>query len=454
MLLNGSRNTDKISVYLRRISQGGDPLSRFETSSLLESVTTGSNSELEQAKVALEKVARGETLTPPEADSLEAIILPNERPVIFVRNGTFSIANELWGHFSNAEIRHRFEGAIPSIGRIDLPNSVTIPFGGTGFVVGNGLVMTNRHVAELFTLGLGTRNLQFRPGETAAIDFKREHRSEESLSIQVVRVLMIHPYWDMAILHVTGLPPAIRPLRLSVKHPDELTGHEVAVVGYPARDLRNDSGVQDRVFGGVYNVKRLQPGKIGDRKLCRSFGNSVSAMTHDASTLGGNSGSALIEATTGEVVGLHFAGVYLEDNYAVPTFELARDTRVVDCGVNFHGSVAPATSWAGHWVAAGADGEVRSPATTTPQAVALPHSSTQQVATFTLPLQITVAIGQMSNAASIPNRSTSLLLLGGGSAECVNIFETNFPDLYRRRSLRRLIKTWSMPGLFFYARVA
>ncbi len=46
------------------------------------------------------------------------------------------------------------------------------------------------------------------------------------------------------------------------------------------------------------------------------------------------------------------------------------------------------------------------------------------------------------------------LLKRRGVPECVNIFETNFPDLYRRRSLRRLIKTWSMPGLFFYARVA
>ncbi len=45
-------------------------------------------------------------------------------------------------------------------------------------------------------------------------------------------------------------------------------------------------------------------------------------------------------------------------------------------------------------------------------------------------------------------------LIRTAGSECVNIFETNFPDLYRRRSLRRLIKTWSMPGLFFYARVA
>ena len=41
-------------------------------------------------------------------------------------------------------------------------------------------------------------------------------------------------------------------------------------------------------------------------------------MEHDASTLGGNSGSAVIDLETGEAVGLHFAGSYLQANYAVP----------------------------------------------------------------------------------------------------------------------------------------
>ena len=74
-------------------------------------------------------------------------------------------------------------------------------------------------------------------------------------------------------------------------------------------------------------------------------------MTHDSSTLGGNSGSAVIDVATGTVIGLHFAGEYLKANYAVPTYELARDRRVADAGLNFQGSVAPTaiydTAWAG-----------------------------------------------------------------------------------------------------------
>lgn len=62
-------------------------------------------------------------------------------------------------------------------------------------------------------------------------------------------------------------------------------------------------------------------------------------MTHDSSTLGGNSGSAIIDVRTGEVIGLHFAGLYLRANYAVPTYELARDRRVAGLGVHFQGTV-------------------------------------------------------------------------------------------------------------------
>ena len=90
-----------------------------------------------------------------------------------------------------------------------------------------------------------------------------------------------------------------------------MVGRDIAVVGYPAFDPRNPADVQNSVFGSVYYVKRLQPGKLGARRAIRSFENTVSAMTHDASTLGGNSGSAVLDVASGKIVGLHFAGVYL-----------------------------------------------------------------------------------------------------------------------------------------------
>ena len=91
-------------------------------------------------------------------------------------------------------------------------------------------------------------------------------------------------------------------------------------------------------FGGVYNVKRLEPGLVKPVQTINSYSQSVHALVHDATTLGGNSGSPVLDVNTGEIVALHFAGRYLQANFAVPMYELARDQIVVDAGVNFIGS--------------------------------------------------------------------------------------------------------------------
>ena len=215
-------------------------------------------------------------------------------------------------------------------------------------MVGQGLIATNRHVAQLFSQGLGL-TIRYRAGD-AAIDFKRQIDApddDRTAYLSVRAVEMIHPYWDMALLRVDDLPTD-RMLRLSVKSPEELLDHNVVVIGYPARDERNDVALQDRIFNRTYNVKRLQPGVIRARAKIQSFENTVNALTHDASTLGGNSGSAVIEVDTGEVVALHFAGEYLKANYAVPMHELARDSRVAS-RLNFEGTLPPTNDWAPAW---------------------------------------------------------------------------------------------------------
>ena len=89
---------------------------------------------------------------------------------------------------------------------------------------------------------------------------------------------------------------------ISTAPPGDLRERDVVVVGYPALDPRNAVDVQNRIFDGVFNVKRLQPGKLRDVESIRSFGHAVDAVTHDSSTLGGNSGSAVVDVKTGEVV--------------------------------------------------------------------------------------------------------------------------------------------------------
>jgi endonuclease G len=302
------------------------------------------------AESGLQKLAedRVQEITPSEMFGLEAIVLPRNRPVAFVRGESYDDLDGPWASLNDDVVKRRVASLLPLIGRVEVPSSPILPYAGTGFVVGQGLIATNRHVAQLFSQGLGL-TIRYRFGD-AAIDFKRQIDAPDDdrtayLSFRAVE--MIHPYWDMALLRVDDLPTD-RMLRLSVKSPEELLDHNVVVIGYPARDERNDVALQDRIFNRIYNVKRLQPGVIRARARIQSFENTVNALTHYASTLGGNSGSAVIEVDTGEVVALHFAGEYLKANYAVPMHELARDSRVAS-RLNFEGTLPPTNDWAPAW---------------------------------------------------------------------------------------------------------
>jgi endonuclease G len=306
----------------------------------------------EKIAVALDKLAtdRHEQLSPEEMFGLEAIVMKQNRPAVFVRNGTYdTLTDTAWLDLNDEKIRERINPLFPLIGRIELPPPAIPPYLGTGFVVAPGVMMTNRHVARVFADGLG-KTIRYTPGD-AFINFKREvGEPDDSVNrdLKVVGVEMIHPFWDMALLRVDGLPSGAA-LPLSILSPEDLVNEDIVVIGYPARDDRNDLTVQDEIFGGKYFVKRLAPGVVRDRATIPSFENKVSALTHNASTLGGNSGSAVVHVRSGKVVALHFAGVYLVANYAVPMFELARDRRLEK--LNFDGSVPKTTDWEAAWAA-------------------------------------------------------------------------------------------------------
>ena len=352
----------KLRAYAKRIAKNGNleelRVQESDRESMRGSALEGMyldeqgnevDQEIELANNGVKKLIQDEELTHEEFGALEAIVMPKERPVTEIINDSFGNLPAPWSHFSNedSQIRTHIEDAIPSIGRINIPEILMYPYAGTGFVVGKDLLMTNRHVAALFTKGVGKQKLNF--FSKAEVNFKHEINNPGSSQLEVLDVVMIHPWWDMAILKVNGLNEKQDPLTLSHSSPEDLQGQDVAVVGYPAKDPRNNEALQDQIFKKKYNIKRLQPGKLWERRNIRSFKNIVSAVTHDSSTLGGNSGSAVIKASSGEVIGLHFAGRYLDANFAVPTYELARDPRVVDTGINFSGSVPPTSDWDFIW---------------------------------------------------------------------------------------------------------
>ncbi len=128
---------------------------------------------------------------------------------------------------------------------------------------------------------------------------------------------------DIAFLKVwkksipDGLPlPA--PIKLAEYNPS--AGTNVAVIGYPARDSRSPTPEDmERIFGSIYNVKRIAPGKLIRTETPETSG----ILEHDCTTLGGNSGGIVLDVTTGEAIGLHYAGIHGTANLAVSSIKVA-----------------------------------------------------------------------------------------------------------------------------------
>lgn len=432
--LSPEERLERLRTYLQMLAPGDGIESFVEESRGLESAgdfgeSVGGVQAIEGVR-AIEKIELGKDIpTEDEFFGLEAIILPRKRPVVNIFNNTFAQPPSPWTHLSENAAKKNIETAIRAVGRIEVPGHPRLPYIGTGFVVGEGLIMTNRHVAEIAISGLGRRGLTFRPGFTTQIDFKREINPTDPEPVQLTSVVMIHPYWDMALLKADGLPAEHAMLSLSTEAPEELENHEVAVIGYPAQDIRNDIALQNRIFGGVYDVKRLQPGVLRQRGEIESYGNEVNALTHDCSTLGGNSGSLVVDVETGEIVALHFAGVYLKANYAVPTYELARDGLVVEAGVNFKGSVDVTQDWEPFWQTADAGESPESDLTTKSKKTGNVQQSLPTNSTWTIPLRVTVSLDAPVQGTSIPTDSSGTVSSQFVPGQAEGLFGGDAPEI-------------------------
>jgi endonuclease G len=124
--------------------------------------------------------------------------------------------------------------------------------------------------------------LSFIPGIESAIDFRRENEPDPndlSTSVRLTDVVMVHPYWDMALFRVDGLSAANRGLQpVSWGTGGSGRRRNIVVIGHPGRgNDRSRKAVQleRKVYGTVFGVKRLAPGEIevgsGSRVSTTSF---------------------------------------------------------------------------------------------------------------------------------------------------------------------------------------
>ena len=285
---------------------------------------------LANAESALNKTAGGaspSTLTDLEIAGLEAIIEVTGRPAIRYSNGRIQTPNSL-GENERWRVlvvtaRHKIEGASSSVGRIMLKGGLGLPENiGTGWRIGNDLVVTNRHVAQLLAEDpyAPASGLRLDNAKEPLIDFSATDDSDGSKSFGLTAITYCaeEPFVDVAILRASAgvdLPGALeldwkaQSVGRDIPGPGgaapTFKGKEVYVVGHPFRQRRSKA-VAD-VFGTADGLKRWSPG------LVLRIDSDQPTLQHDCSTLGGNSGSCVFSAGLHKVVGIHMGGVEVDD---------------------------------------------------------------------------------------------------------------------------------------------
>jgi V8-like Glu-specific endopeptidase len=261
--------------------------------------------------------------TLPERDArmvAETIVKPSLRPVLMIQDN--SLVLKFFGEDTKtwrdrlSKAKPLLDAAIPAVGRIEVTNHPGYSWVGTGWLVSDEVVVTNRHVAREFARR-DNKQFVFKLGlngpMSCTVDFLEEFERSRSLEFKASEVLWIAPVSeaDIAFLRIVGnsnglAPP--RPVPLSAAAPTQ--EQYIATIGYPARDDGfPDQNVVRRIFGEVYDKKRLAPGQVLEI--------SSNELLHDCSTLGGNSGSVVLDLESGEALALHYAGRFPLANYAV-----------------------------------------------------------------------------------------------------------------------------------------
>lgn len=326
-----------------------------------------------------------------EALGLESIILRRERPVLAIKEDEAQLVfadeidSQIWRQRLESARPH-LDRAIRAVGRIELKGS-HLDWVGTGWLVSDKVIVTNRHVANEFALRDG-EGFAFRMGDrapvAAAIDFLQEIDNPATRVFQLVRPLHIEepPGPDLAFFEVaatTGAAALAQPIELAAQ---VVATENAATIGYPAYDSRiPEPDLMERIYGSVYNKKRLAPGAVTRVDPKR--------VLHNCTTLGGNSGSAVIDLNSGKALGLHYSGSFLTTNYAVRADVVAQLLdKLLSGRLRATPGAAPARERQATAIPAGR----REPAS---------GGGGGAIASVTIPLTVTVSLGDSAAGADV-----------------------------------------------------
>lgn len=264
------------------------------------------------AQEALKLLENGQKPSPQQLAALE-IVVRLLRPVVLSKGGALQDLPETenrdlrpqhmkdaWSSFRTAAGRY-----VGSIGRIEDGKNRHV---GTGFVVGEDLIATNRHV--LAVLSSGSDALV---SGTSRIVFKGEFEATDAQSdiVPIEGVAVVHGTKDIALFKVATGGRA--PVTFAADAP--AVGGNVVTIGYPGKDEHNNPLFLTSVFDGRFGVKSAALGEVLE-------GTKAADIFHDCSTTQGNSGSPVFSVETGLVVGIHRSGYFMYRNEAVRSTEI------------------------------------------------------------------------------------------------------------------------------------
>ena len=256
----------------------------------------------------------------------------------------FTIPNvSPWGQVL-AQYKAKIREALPACGRLETVEGFQQSYG-SAWLVRPDVLVTNSHVAYQFCDPLTKPwNLSRR----VKVDFSHDpNRASNLKNYELTKVLHIevpndlkkpNPKPDLALFRVNPMNNFIGqiPTPIDLASNNEKPKH-VAVIGFPfPRNHCNSWDTVNRIFGGKFNRKNLQPGLVvkndwpdvditeccpdadGMQKLVAA----VSSLAHTCPTVSGNSGSVVLDIETGKAVGLHFGGCIGLANFAVPARQI------------------------------------------------------------------------------------------------------------------------------------
>lgn len=245
---------------------------------------------------------------------LEAIIIADgSRPSYLIKDGRVdrnSAVDKVWGNLLDSS-QAKLTNAIACVGRIN-DGGLHI---GTGFLIGPNLIMTNHHVLEnIANIGSGN-SWQIR--DTVSISFGFEESSVAGRTRKLTRAVFYiasdfknvadPKKLDLALIELDDADEGNKGF-LKIYSPSTWAteGQTIYTIGYPAAPNNPiDHDVEARIFFKPhYGWKRLAPGRVLEAQDGQAW-----SVWHDATTLAGNSGSAILVVSAEEAAAaIHFGG--------------------------------------------------------------------------------------------------------------------------------------------------